>query len=187
MITPHDNKANVERYSMTTVSLADIISYKIRSFPEMTCDVSMCRYLTTWSFIIVLFSPWVYEYIDLLFLTLLTFIAGSGLFYVNPGIAKIPLQCQTPANDGPFVNRMLILNSADKHIIHILFHIVPLLIVLRFYYTYYKTRKFGTPTLISFIIVLFYLIIMNVENVYKGMTSWIVIYITVFTICYIYI
>lgn len=131
-------------------------------------------YLTTWSLTLVCLSGYVYKYINVLFLSLFVFIGGSGIFYLNPGFAKIHIAPE----------RSVYLDGFSKMLFHIFAHVLPLVYVLKRYFKYYSSRKYDGSTMISLLIITIYLITMNVEKIYGASAPWIVTYFVISVVIY---
>lgn len=113
-------------------------------------------YLTFINLILILFSKYIYKYINILLTTLFVSIFGGYIFWICPN--KFTLK---------FNNFDYKLNKIELKITDILFHQLPLIIVIYYYINYYKINPFNKSFYNALFILLMYLVLFNVEYIYQ--------------------
>jgi hypothetical protein len=126
-------------------------------------------YLTNLSLILVLIAPYIYKYIDLLFLSLFVCVGGLYVSYLNPGIVVIEVQ-----------DNVYEINGVFKIIFDVILHVLPLLYILTRYGEYYKSNPNIIPSLI---IILVYISCFDIASLYKTNTNVIGL---IFILCIIF-
>lgn len=113
-------------------------------------------YFTIINLIFILFSKYIYKYINLLLTTLTVSIIGSVFFWLCPKefILKINK------------NISIIFNGDLLKIIDILFHQIPLIYILYNYYNYYKKDPFNISFFNALLILIIYLSVSNLDYLY---------------------
>lgn len=123
--------------------------------------------MTFWMVILTLISPLVYKYIDLVFLSMLCLITATFIGYVYPGRFSY-------IDNG---TRKYI-QDYKKHIVHILFHVLPFLFILWKYYNTYNVKHAKhakhakhtngeVPLVIAVSILILYISLMKPNEVYE--------------------
>lgn len=129
--------------------------------------------LTTINFLLVIFSPYVYKYIDLLFLSLCVCIIGLYISYFSPGYFILPIN--------NYEN--VIVTGFSKFILDMLFHIIPLLYVYIVYNNYYS-KHFNIASALILIIV--YSIFFDIEEIYNTNVDVGALILIIITVFYLY-
>ena len=131
--------------------------------------MSNIAFLTNISFVLVLLAPFVYQYIDLLFLTFFVCIGGLYISYVNPG--KIHFT---------FENQVYEIKGIFKVFLDIYLHVLPFLYILTRYGEFYKSNPNIIPAII---LVLVYISCIDIGFVYQTNTDTIGL---IFILCIIF-
>jgi hypothetical protein len=130
-------------------------------------------FLTTWSFIAVMYSNILYKYIDLLFLTTSVLVTSTLIFFVHPRILRFPI-----AKDRYYEPTL-----AQKIAYHIVFHVAPFAYIAYFYRNSDTVNVNATANAILLIII--YMCSVNVERVYNIDASYVLLYTVISIIIYI--
>lgn len=140
----------------------------MHSYPSVTYDdlfnVTYGYYLTTWAFLLFLLHSIIHPYVDLLFLSTTVFIVGTFIFFINPGICKVNLYKEKGKEREYQPSKQLA--SGWVLLVHTMFHVLPFILIVLMYRKYYRTRKFSSCTVVSICIILLYLSLVNINNIY---------------------
>lgn len=108
--------------------------------------------LTIINFLLVLFAPYVYKYIDLMFLSSCVCVIGLYISYISPGYFNVPFEDN------------IRVTGITKIIIDFVFHVMPLIYVYIFYRDYYlKNLNINS----AIILVVLYAIFVDIEAIYN--------------------
>jgi hypothetical protein len=113
-------------------------------------------YFTIINLIFILFSRYIYKYINLLLTTIVVSIIGSIFFWLCPKEFNLKIN----------KNISIVFNGDLLKTIDILFHQIPLIYILYNYYNYYKKDPFNMSFFNSLLILIIYLSISNLDNLY---------------------
>lgn len=131
--------------------------------------MSNVAFLTNISFVLVLLAPFIYQYIDLLFLTFFVCIGGLYISYVNPGVIRYSFNEHDYEIKGVF-----------KVFLDIFLHVLPFLYILTRYGEFYKSNPNIIPPII---LVLVYISCIDIKYVYQTNTDAIGL---IFILCIIF-
>lgn len=138
--------------------------------------ITHLRYLTLISMILCVAHRYTHPYVNLYYLTLVVFIIGSYLFWIQPRTLVVPL-----ADSNNLVLQGNVLKAVD-----IAFHILPFLFVSTCYASYYlKKHKYDHSFVMALLLVTFYAFAFNPEKLYGLPMELFVHLFTITTIVYI--
>lgn len=116
-------------------------------------------YFTNWVFALLVFYPWTHCFFNLFFLSLFVFIGGTYFFYIDPGYLIIN-----------YKNEVVSIRNRHKNLVHVLFHILPLLFVLFKLFPSHFTEFYDYKFLNAFILIVIYALSINIKQLY--FTKW---------------
>jgi len=119
--------------------------------------LSQHYYFTNWVLILIILHHYTHKIFNILFLSFFVFFASTYLFYYNPA-------CLPMSKD----NEMVGIKNHKKHLIHIVFHILPFLFVVYKYFKIFTQRDtiadFRLRNALFFL--MFYAFLINFPDLY---------------------
>lgn len=115
-------------------------------------------FLTTWTWLAMIFHRKLYRYIDLLFLGLVVMIIGIYFGHVHPKYYIISLDDTD--------NNNIILNDEISLLLADILHVIPFMTFLTLYGRYYAKQTHHTLFIRTFCVITMYLILFTPSRVY---------------------
>lgn len=118
--------------------------------------INVWRYMTTWSFVLVLLHKWTFMYVNLLLLSGCVLVFAMYISYIQPGYIKY--------SDGKEYK----ITGKAKYAMDVMFHVSPFVFILYKYGRYYtnKAVAWSLPTSNAFLIILLYMIMFDPTQTY---------------------
>jgi hypothetical protein len=115
-------------------------------------------FFTVFNIFLVLISPLVYEYVDVLLTSAIVLVISTYLLYVDPGYFRVRVQKHES-------NEYVYVDSTRANVLHVVFHVLPFLYTVT-YFPYYAKTGVSTGTLISLLLFTAYATYGQLEEVY---------------------
>lgn len=117
-------------------------------------------YFTIWVIVLVIISPIIYKFVDVLFLTLFVMTTSTYFLCVDKKTIHVNLFCEKYT-----------ISTRDILIFHVLVHIVPFLLIVFFLLPYYSKTPLNTMRLINTLAFCFaYLSLYDLKSTYSDIT-----------------
>lgn len=131
--------------------------------------IEICRnamfYFTNWMFLLVILHRYIYTHINLINLTLFVLVMSSYIFYVDPGVFATPIQ-----DSKDRTHEVIIVPNMHLHILHVLFHVTPFVLMLHLYGDYYLGQNgantFNIAYLSSLLLIFIYTFLVDFTRMY---------------------
>lgn len=115
------------------------------------------KFFTTWVLVMALFHKYVFDKVNLLFLSWMTCIVGLYFSFINP--RKFVFYFEGLKYEYTGLEKFIIVD--------ILFHVLVLIAIYQYYGAYYKSIGLGnSQTLIALVIMMIYLAMFDVKKIY---------------------
>jgi hypothetical protein len=117
-------------------------------------------YMTVWNVVLVVLAHKIHRHIDLLLTSFVVMSVSSYLLYVNPRYWRMITDWESGKG---YISP---LGSSVATLLHVAFHVLPLVYIASYYGVFYVREPIGLPILTALIFILMYPTIFNPYNVY---------------------
>ena len=129
----------------------DIIAYDWITHPYIPL-----KYFTTWAWVLMLASPWIYRHVNVLFIALVVFASSFYIVHINPQYLNVITS-----------KKEYQLAGVQKIIIDVLIHWIPLIVAYVAYAGYYQKHAYGIATVNAVLVILLYIGCFDPRAIYK--------------------